>query len=250
MNPYLSVIIPAYNEEKRITKNLKAISSYLEAQPYSYEIIVVNDGSKDNTAETVRDLGLSIKNLRLIDRKENRGKGFTVREGMLNAKGKIRLFTDADNSTDISYFEKMRHFFDKGYDIVISSRDSKDAPGAGQVIKQPWYKRLLGNLGNLYIQILAVPGIWDTQNGFKAFRDYAAEKIFKISRINRWAFDVEALALARKFNYKVGIIPVLWKNDPNSHVSLLSYARTLFEVLKIFYNIKFDKYPYDKERQR
>ncbi len=242
MEPYLSVIIPAYNEEKRIAKNLKAISSYLEKQPYSYEIIVVNDGSKDNTSFIVRDMTMSIKNLKLIDRKKNKGKGFSVREGMLSAKGKIRLFTDTDNSTDISYFEKMRPYFDKSYDIVISTRDPKDAPGARQEIKQPWFKRQMGNMGNLYIQLFAVPGIWDTQNGFKAFRDKAAEKIFKITKINRWAFDVEVLALARKLDYKIAIIPIIWRNDPESHVSLMSYFKTLFEVAKIGFNIRRNKY--------
>lgn len=239
---YLSVVIPAYNEEKRITKTLKAISSYLERQPYSYEIIVANDGAKDATADVVRDVMNEISNLRLVDRKENKGKGFTVREGMLSAKGRIRLFTDADNSTDISYFEKMRPFFDKGYDVVISSRDSKDAQGAGQEVPQSWLKRLMGNLGNLYIQILAVPGIWDTQNGFKAFRDHAAKEIFSRAMINRWAFDVEALALARKLGYKIGIIPVRWKNDPHSHVSMMSYFRTLFDTAKIRWNLIRKKY--------
>lgn len=245
MEPYLSVIIPAYNEEKRIAKTLRVISSYLQKQPFSYEIIVANDGSRDDTASVVRDLTLEISQLKLIDRKKNKGKGFTVREGMLNANGKIRLFTDADNSTDISYFDKMRSYFDKGYDIVISTRDFKDVPGAGQEIKQPWYKRLLGNLGNLYIQFLAVPGIWDTQNGFKAFRDRTAEKIFRAAKINRWAFDVEALALARKLDYKIAIIPVLWRNDFQSRVSFMSYFRTLFEVAKIAFNIRRNKYIFD-----
>jgi len=239
---YLSVIIPAYNEAERIIKTLKTISSYLQKQPYSWEILVVNDGSKDNTADIVNDLVLVIPNLRLIDRKKNKGKGYTVREGILNAKGKIRLFTDADNSTDISYFEKMRPLFDKGYDIVISTRDSKDAEGASQEISQSWYKRLMGNLGNLYIQFMAVPGIWDTQNGFKAFRDYAAEKIFKLTKINRWAFDVEALALARKLDYKIAVTPIHWINDPKSRVSLMGYFRTLWEVLKIRWNLNRNKY--------
>jgi dolichyl-phosphate beta-glucosyltransferase len=239
---YLSVIIPAYNEADRIPKTLKIISSYLERQPYSYEILVVCDGPKDRTADVVRDLSLIIPKLKLIDRKKNMGKGFSIKEGMLAAKGKVRLFTDADNSTDISYFDKMRPLFDKGYDIVISTRDAKDAPGAGQDVPQPWHKRLMGNIGNLYIQIMAVPGIWDTQNGFKSFRDYAAEKIFSKTAINRWAFDVEALALARKLDYKIGIIPIHWINDPKSHVSLPAYFKVLFDVAKIRWNLTRRKY--------
>ncbi|MCX6731590.1 MAG: glycosyltransferase family 2 protein [Candidatus Parcubacteria bacterium] len=239
---YLSVIVPAYNEEERIVKTLETISSYLQKQPYSWEVLVVNDGSRDNTANVIRSFALRVSNLRLIDRKENKGKGYTVRQGILEAKGRIRLFTDADNSTDISYFEAMRPFFDKGYDIVISTRDSKDAEGAGQEVFQPWHKRMMGNLGNLYIQFMAVPGIWDTQNGFKAFRDYAAEKIFRVAKINRWAFDVEALALARKLDYKIAVIPIHWVNDPKSHVSLTGYFMTLWEVLKIRWNLNRNKY--------
>jgi len=242
LEPYLSVIVPAYNEEERIVKILNKISSFLERQPYSYEILVVCDGPKDKTADVVRDLSLVTPKLKLIDRKKNRGKGYTIKEGMLAAKGKVRLFTDADNATDISYFDKMRPLFDKGYDMVISTRDPKDAEGAGQDVPQPWHKRLMGNMGNLYIQIMAVPGIWDTQNGFKAFRDYAAEKIFSKTKINRWAFDVEALALARKLNYKIGIIPIRWINDPKSHVSLLAYFKVLFDVARIRWNLMRRKY--------
>lgn len=234
---YLSVIVPAYNEADRLPKTLRRFNEYLSKQAYNYEIVVVNDGSKDGTADAVGSMVNEIKNLRLMDRKKNMGKGYSVREGMMAAKGKIRLFADADNATDISHFEKMRQFFDKGYEVVICSRDPKDAPGAKQAVSQVWWKRLLGNLGNLYIQWLAVRGIWDTQCGFKAFRDFAAEKIFATAKINRWAFDVEALALARKFGYKIGIFPANWINDPHSTVRISSYLRTLWEVFKISRNL-------------
>jgi len=230
---YLSVIVPAYNEENRIQKTLQRFQEYFSTQPYNYEIIVVNDGSRDKTAEIAEYMRGEIKNLRVIDRKQNKGKGFSVREGVLKSFGKIRLFADADNATDISHFDKMRPFFDKGYDVVITSRNSKDAVGAKQFVSQPWHKRLLGNLGNLYIQKLAVRGIWDTQCGFKAFRDYAAEKIFNISKIDGWAFDVEALALARKFNFKIAVIPANWVNDPKTHVKPFAYLKSLWEVYKI-----------------
>ena len=230
---YLSVIIPAYNEEGRLPKTLRRFQEYFAAQPYSYEILVVNDGSRDQTAEVVNKMAGEIKNLRLIDRKKNMGKGYTVREGMLAAHGRIRLFADADNATDISHFDKMRAFFDSGYDVVICSRDPKDVAGAKQVVAQAWWKRALGNLGNLYIQWMAVPGIWDTQCGFKAFRDFAAEKIFSQAKINRWAFDVEALALAKKFGYKIRIIPANWINNPKTTVSFMAYFHTLWEVFKI-----------------
>ncbi len=239
---YLSVVIPAYNEEKRIPKTLKIISSYLEKQPYSYEILIVNDGSRDQTVAVVNDLCHQIRNCFLIDRKKNMGKGYTVREGMLKAKGRIRLFTDADNSTDISHFEKMRFFFDKGYEIVIGSRDSKDVLGATQAVPQPWIKRLMGNMGNLFIQIVAVHGIWDTQAGFKAFRNFAAEEIFSRAKINRWAFDIEALAIAKHLGYKIGIIPLNWVNDPNSRVSFMAYVKALIDAIIIRWNLMRKKY--------
>lgn len=239
---YLSVIVPAYNEAERLPKTLWRFNEYFAAQAYSYEILVVNDGSRDRTAEVVGGLTGEIKNLRLIDRKKNMGKGYSVREGMLAASGRIRLFADADNATDISHFEKMRPLFDGGYDAVICSRDPKDAKGAKLIVRQSLWKELLGNLGNLYIQLLAVKGIWDTQCGFKAFRDHAAERIFSLAKVNRWAFDVEALALARKLNYKIGIIPANWVNDPRTAVRLSGYLNTLWEVFKISRNIKTGKY--------
>lgn len=243
---YLSVIIPAYNEQNRIAESLKKFSLYLQKQPYSYEILVVVDGASDNTSAIVNGLIGEIPNLRIMDRKQNKGKGYSVKEGILAAKGEIRLFTDMDNSTDISYFEKMQPLFEQGYDIVISTRDAKDAPGAGQKVPQPFFKRILGNMGNLYIQILAVPGIWDTQNGFKAFTQEAAENIFSRSRIDRWAFDVEVLALARKFGYKIGIIPIQWINNIASHVKLLGYIKSLLEVFKIRWWLLTGKYKLNK----
>jgi len=233
LDVYLSVVIPAYNEAERLPKTLRRFNGYFLAQAYSYEILVVNDGSRDDTGAVAKKMTGEIRNLRFIDRKRNMGKGYSVREGMLATYGKIRLFADADNATDIAHFDKMRAFFDSGYDVVICSRDPKDAAGAKQAVAQAWWKRALGNAGNLYIQWMAVPGIWDTQCGFKAFRDFAAEKIFSAAQTNRWAFDVEALALAKHFGYKIGIIPANWINDPRSTVKFTAYFRTLWEVFKI-----------------
>lgn len=234
MSPYLSVIIPAYNEEKRIEKTLRIIWEYLSRQGYSWEIILVLDGPHDDTASIAREyMKGKEEKLRLIDRKENRGKGYTVREGMLAARGTIRLFTDADNSTDISHFEKMQLYFESGHDVVIASRDPKDAKGATQAVSQVFFKRMLGNMGNLFIQMVVVYGIWDTQCGFKAFSAAAAEKIFQISRINRWGFDIEALALARHSHFRIGIIPAYWINNEASHVSVGGYIGVLIETVKI-----------------
>jgi len=239
---YLSVIIPAYNEEKRISNTLLAVDHYLSKQDYSYEIVVVNDGSKDKTAQIVEKFSGLINNLRLIDNKKNHGKGWVVKQGMLKANGKYRLFTDADNATTIDHFEKMIPLFKKGNKVVIGSRDKKDAKNAKQAIPQSFLKRQLGNLGNILIQIVAVSGIWDTQCGFKAFTAKAAQDIFSRCLIDRWGFDIEAMALARKLNYRIGIIPVYWVNNPDSRVSWKGYLNTFRELFKIKLNLIRKKY--------
>lgn len=232
---FLSVIIPAYNEASRIVKTLNAVFSYLDRQAFVSEVIVVNDGSKDDTTGVVRERMRLHSNLAIIDRARNRGKGYTVKEGMLRATGKIRLFMDADNSTDLSHFDLMRPLFDEGYDIVICSREEKDVKETRQAVSQKKYKRLLGDIGNLFIQLVAVRGIRDTQCGFKAFRDHAVERIFPQTRITRFGFDVEILALARFLKYRIGMIPVCWINDPHSTVTFKSYLEVFWEVIKIRY---------------
>jgi len=239
---FLSVIIPAYNEEKRISNTILDIDNYLSRQDYSYEILVVIDGAKDKTAQIVGKFVDLVKNLRIIDNQENHGKGWVVRRGMLEAKGQIRLFMDADNATTVNHFEKMIPLFEQGNDLVIGSRDSKDAAGAKQAVSQPFHKRLVGNLGNLVIQLVAVPGIWDTQCGFKALTAQAANNIFSRCRIDRWGFDIEVLAIAKKLNYKISIIPVNWINDPNSLVNWKGYLKTFGEVFKVRWNLMTKKY--------
>lgn len=232
---YLSVIIPAYNEEKRLPKTLKEIDEYLRKQNYDYEILVVNDGSQDKTAEIVKELIPKIKNLNLIDNQKNNGKGYVIRQGMLKAKGKYRIFTDADNSTSLDQIEKMFPFFQEGFDVIIGSRDIK---GAKIVLPQPWWRRLLGNIFNLIVQVICgLWGIWDTQCGFKGFTERAAKDIFSKTKINRFAFDVEVLVIAKKLGYKIKEIPVVWINDPESKVKFKSMIKMLFEVFQIRLNL-------------
>ncbi|HRQ37153.1 MAG TPA: glycosyltransferase family 2 protein [Chloroflexota bacterium] len=237
MKPYLSVIIPAYNEEERIGKTLTAVYAYLIPQPYTWELLVILDGCQDNTAAVIESFAQGKENIRWIDRRQNRGKGYTVREGMLAAKGEIRLFTDADNSTDMNHFDRMKPLFDQGQDVVICSRDKKDAADAQQATPQPFHKRLMGDAGNLFIQVIAVPGIWDTQCGFKAFRAKAAAEIFTVAQINGWLFDIEALALARHFGYKINILGANWVDEPNTHVTFTGYIKSLIEALKVRWNL-------------
>ncbi len=240
--PYLSVIIPAYNEEKTIVKTLLAVDQYLQKQSFGYEILVVSDGSKDRTGEITADMEKTVRGLRLIDNKENHGKGWAIRQGMLEAQGKIRLFMDADNATSVDHFDRMKPYFDQGAQVVIGSRDEKDVKGAKQAVSQPFWKRQLGNAGNIIIQIFAVWGIWDTQCGFKAFSEEAARDIFSRMKIDRWSFDVEALALARKLKYKIAIVPVFWINNPVSRVNLKAYLQFFKEVFQIWWWLVADAY--------
>lgn len=255
MKPFLSVIIPAYNEAKRITHTLLDIDQYLSSEKFKklvqqynadkdvkgYEILVVDDGSKDNTAEVIKKFQSIIKNLKIIENQVNHGKGFVVRQGIMKARGKLRLFTDADNSTSIDHIEKIiPYFYGQGddsvkYSVVIGSRR---VGGAKIAVHQPFYKEMLGRLGNKFIRLVAVPGIGDTQCGFKCFIDKAARSIFIRSTIDRWAFDIEILAIARLLRrYKIKEVPVKWINDPDSRVTLKAYLQVLLETIKIRVNI-------------
>ncbi|MBU6414885.1 glycosyltransferase [Patescibacteria group bacterium] len=238
---YLSWIIPTHNEEKRIVKTLREVDAYLRARHFEYEILVVDNGSTDRTSFVVNALKSDIRNLKLI-RTHKGGKGWAVKMGMLGALGTIRLFSDADNSTAPEHFDLMLPLFQKGYDVVISSRDSKDITGASRDVKEPKLREIFGTLGNLLVQVVAVWGIWDTQNGFKAFTKKAAEDIFGKVRMYDFSFDIEMLALARRMRYRVGMVPVRWKFDPDSKVTLGSYLKVFADVFIIRWNLMTNKY--------
>lgn len=240
---HLSWVIPAYNEEKRITDTIREVDSYLRSKnfPGGYEILVSNSASRDNTVKVVEGLLLEYPCLKIINL-ENRGKGWAVKNGMLKAQGDIRIFSDADNSTAPVFFDLMEPFFKKGCEVVISSRDPKDAKGASRDVEEPWYREIMGNLGNLLIQIFGVWGVWDTQNGFKAFTAQAAQAIFSKTLMPGWSFDIEVLALARRFRYKIGIIPVKWKFESGSKVTLSAYLGVFMDVFRIRWNLLANKY--------
>jgi len=229
----LSVIVPVYNEAERLPKTLRRLHEHLADSPFSYEIVIVLDGPTDATREVMRGIAGEIANLRVIDHGVNRGKGAAVKDGMLQASGQVRLFTDADNSTDIAHVRQMLPLFDRGYDVVIASRNPKDAAGARQAVPQPLHRWLFGRIGNLIARLLVIPGIWDTHCGFKAFRAEAAERIFSHTEIDGWGFDIEVLALARALDYKVGIIPAHWINDDRSNMRLRSYLRALRDIVRL-----------------
>lgn len=240
MSKRLSVIIPAYNEERQIKVTLEAIYNYLSRQDYSWEAIVVSDGSFDKTVEMVSEFISNKPEFSLIANTLNHGKGFVVRQGMLQAQGDFRLFTDADNSTSIEQVEKFWFYLSEGYDIVIGSIE---IPGAVINERAQWYRRFLGRYSKYLIRIVA--GLWkirDTQRGFKCFSAKSARDIFSRAKIDRFGFDIEVLALAKKMGYKIKEVPVVWNNPGNSTVHLSSYFQVLKDLFKIRWYLGTNKY--------
>jgi dolichyl-phosphate beta-glucosyltransferase len=230
MRPHLSVIIPAHNEAERIPKTLRAINNFLKAKGYEWEIIVVDDGSTDMTANIVRSAAGIIPNLSLVQLSGNLGKGAAVKAGMLHARGDARLFSDADNSTSIEQVDKLLPFFQEGYDVVVGSRRM---PGASIKVRQQWLREALGATFRMLSHILVSIPVRDTQNGFKLFSADAADILFKELQTNGWSFDVEVLARAQTHNFKIREVPVEWKNDNRSRLRFAHMAQMAVELLKI-----------------
>jgi|SRR3989344_2434509 len=232
---HLSVIIPAYNEEKRIIGTLISIRNYLLKQTYDWEVLVVSDGSTDNTDHLVNKFSSENNNFRLVSSKENHGKGYSVKQGMGEAKGDFRLFTDADNSTTIDHLEKFWPYLEQKYDIVIGSIEIEGS----EIFEQAqWYRRWLGRLSKYLIRFMV--GLWDihdTQRGFKLFTAKAAQDIFPRVKINRFGFDFEVLALAKRSGYKIKEVPVIWSNPGESKVTLKSYLATLKELIEVRWHL-------------
>lgn len=241
--PKLSVVIPAYNEERRIGQTLEATDKYLKNQKYSYEIIVVDNGSHDGTCDVVRKYQEnSVKNLvRLCLSQSIGAKGSAVKLGIMDyAHGEYIMFMDADNACPVSEIEKFWPYLEsRKYQVVIGSRYSKDA---NVTRKQPFYRILLSRLSNLLIQVLVAPGIHDTQLGFKAFTHEAAKDIFSLVSIPGWGFDMEVLTIAKKHRYKLKEVGVLWREQGGSHVPLSAYLQSLFDLLKIKVNVILGRY--------
>jgi dolichyl-phosphate beta-glucosyltransferase len=239
----LSVVIPAYNEEKRIEQTLKDVDAYLEKQPYDYEIIVVDNGSKDRTVEIVQQLeSTTVQNARVLEQPPTvpgNNKGNAVKKGILESDGQYVVFMDADNATPVSEIEKCWPYLQQGFEVVIGSRYVD--PSLVK-IKQPFYKIVLSRMSNLLIQIVLIPHIKDTQCGFKAFEGKAAKEIFKHVSIYGWGFDMEILAIALKFSYRIKEVPVSWQEHGGSHVPLKAYIQSLFDLFKIKWQLISGKY--------
>ncbi|MBU2595374.1 glycosyltransferase family 2 protein [Patescibacteria group bacterium] len=237
--PYLSVILPAYDEEARIIPSLIKRHEYLEKQNYSYEVLIVNDGSTDKTKELVLEKIKDWPHFQLIDNKINKGKGAVVKQGMLSAQGKWRLFMDVDESVTINEIERLWPYT-QDFEIIIGSRYTK---GGKVTKKQPLIRRIISRGGNLLIQILIAWGIKDTQCGFKMFAEHAAKEIFSLQTMERWSFDMELIAIAKKHGYNIKEVPVVWQEQAGSKLGAAKAAiRSLRDVFIIWYNKVTGKY--------
>jgi dolichyl-phosphate beta-glucosyltransferase len=228
----LSIVIAAYNEENRIGESLLKIKAYLDARDTDYEIIVVDDGSTDDTKKVSADYKTKIANFKIINYPVNKGKGYALRQGVFASKGDAVLLTDADLSTPIDELARLLPLITgQEYDVVIGSR----ALETSKILKkQPWWRQGMGKTFNRIVKILVLDGFNDTQCGFKLFSGEAAKSLFKDARIDRFAYDVEILALAKKNGYKISEMPVRWINSPESKVNpIFDSVQMFFDLVKI-----------------
>lgn len=224
--PYLSIIFPAHNEETRLPPSLEAVSAFLQTQPYSSEILVVENGSADRTFATAQDYARRIPNLRVFQ-EAGRGKGLAVRRGMLEAKGEYRFFCDVDLSMPI---EQVNRFIPPqlaAVDVAIGSREAKGAVR----YNEPITRHLIGRFFNSVVRGLALPGLQDTQCGFKCFRADVAERVFPLQTIEGWSFDVEVLFIARQLGYRIVEVGIPWYFNSDSKVRVLRDSLQVFTDL-------------------
>lgn len=234
----LSIIIPAYNEEKRLPETLKKVREYLVKQSYDFEIIVINDGSSDDTARVIKYLIRNWHGFRQISYEPNHGKGYAVKTGMLAARGDYALLMDADNSTDISEVEKFWPYKEK-FEVIIGSRYLKKD---SIKIKQPLGRRIVSRLGNFLVRTMLGIHSVDTQCGFKMFSAIARQNIFPLQQVERWGFDMEILAIAILKGYEIKEIAVDWYDAEGSQVKKGAAIKTLKELWQIKKNMWAGKY--------
>lgn len=230
--PYLSIIIPVYNEERRLPRTLEQVFAFTQAQTYLTEVIMVENGSDDRTLELAQAFALDNPQLKVIHSTQ-RGKGIAVKLGMLAATGRYRFMCDADFSMPVDEINRfLPPALDK-FDVAIASRE---VPGAVRH-NEPFYRHFVGRVFNALIRLMALPGLHDTQCGFKCFRDTVAEEVFRLQTIVGWSFDVEVIYIARRRGFRIVEMPIDWYFNPESKISVLSdSARMAFDLLKIRVN--------------
>lgn len=229
--PHLAVVVPAYNEEPRILPTLERIREYLGAQPYTWTVMVVSDGSTDRTEAIVAEFCQSDPRFSLNAYKPNRGKGNAVRLGMTTAEAELILFSDADLAAPIEEVEKLLPMIEGKVEIAIGSRPLKES---NLEVRQPWFREALGRMANKLIQALAVRGIQDTQCGFKLYTRHAAREVFSRCKTSGFGFDFEALMIARDLGMEIAEVPIRWAHQEGSKVVLWRDApKTLFDLVKL-----------------
>jgi dolichyl-phosphate beta-glucosyltransferase len=226
--PRISIVIPAYNEGARIGNALRQVLHCVHERGWHAEILVVNDGSKDRTGSIVEEFAQVHAEVRLLNNDHNRGKGYSVRHGVLNAVGEIVMFTDADLSAPMEEAERLFSALDQGADIAIGSRWLERNR---QTLKQPLYRQFFGRCFNAITRLVMGLPFADTQCGFKAFRRPVAQTIFQLQRIERWGFDPELLFIALKRGYKIQEVPVTWGHDERSRLSYLKDGIKMLEEI-------------------
>ena len=248
-NIYLSVIVPAYKEKERIGRTLLEIEEYLSKKDFLYEVLVVVDGSPDNTAEVARNYGVQVRNLRVIENKKNHGKGYVVRQGLLEARGKYRLFMDADGSTSIQHLDVFLPEIEKNdTDVIIGSRAIE---GSYIQVRQSRHREIMGDMGNWLIRITL--GLWafpDTQCGFKMLSANASQEVARRMVVNRFGFDFELIVLARKLGFSLKQLPVRWLNEEGSTVSLTGpngFIQVLIDLFKTRWRLCVGAYNISKK---
>lgn len=229
--PFVSIIIPLYNEERRL-ENLSKIYKYFDDTDLTYEVILINDGSRDKTLKKINELSKNFK-FTLISHQKNNGKGYAIKAGMMQASGKYRLFTDIDLSTPIEEFDKFLPNL-PDYDIIIGSRKKR---GSKLIIHQPKLREKLGKGFTKLSQWCLSLSLTDFTCGFKCFSKEAAEKIFSRQKIDRWGFDTEILFIGKKMGFSIKEVPVVWKNDRETKVRLpQDIINSFYDLIKIRYN--------------